>query len=85
MVAGARPVSPGRLMPNTKKIVMPLAAALAFALALWLAFHDRSSDPVPASPSVKSSQAEPLVQVAVNRDERPRTRARSADPASSRS
>ncbi len=85
MVAGARPVSPGRLMPNTKKIVMPLAAALAFALALWLAFHDRSNDPVAASPAVKSSQAEPRLQVAVNPGERPRTRARSADPASSRS
>ena len=85
MVAGARPVLPGRHMPNTKKIVMPLAAALAFALALWLAFHDRSNDPVAASPAVKSSQAEPRLQVAVNRDERPQTRARSADPASSRS
>ncbi len=46
-------------MPNSKKkIVMPIAAALAFVLALWLVFHDRSSDPaaVPALPSPKSSQ-----------------------------
>jgi hypothetical protein len=64
MVAGARPASPGRPMPYTKKIVMPLAAALGFALVLWLAFHDRSSDPVPASPVVKSSQSAPRLQVA---------------------
>jgi hypothetical protein len=51
-------------MPYTKKIVMPLGAALGFALVLWLAFHDRSSDPVPASPVVKSSQSAPRLQVA---------------------
>ena len=52
-------------MPNKKKIVMPIAAALAFVLVLWLAFHDRSSDPAPVSPPAKSSQATPPQRVAL--------------------
>jgi hypothetical protein len=47
-------------MPDKKKIVMPIAAALAFALALWLAFHDRSTGPEPAPPPAKSALAEPV-------------------------
>lgn len=29
-------------MPNRKKIVLPILAAVALVLLLWLAFHDRS-------------------------------------------
>jgi hypothetical protein len=76
-------------MPNRKKIVMPLAAALAFALVLWLAFHDRSREPVAPSPAVKSSRADAPAQVAqgvaVNPGVRARTPARNAGPGSSRS
>jgi hypothetical protein len=49
-------------MPNSKKkkIIMPIAAALAFVLVLWLAFHDRSSDPAVAHalPSAKSTSSQ---------------------------
>ena len=48
-------------MPNSKKkIVMPIAAAVLFVLVLWLAFHDRSSDPAvaPALPSAKSTSSQ---------------------------
>ena len=79
----------GHLMPNKKKIVMPIAAAVAFALVLWLAFHDRSTDPAPASPPAKSSRATPPQRLALGVRLIPaapsRTPARSADPASSRS
>ena len=69
-------------MPNSKKkIVMPVVAALLFVLVLWLAFRDRSTEPVP----VKSSQAVAVRRVALSPGEPSRTRARSADPASSRS
>jgi hypothetical protein len=46
-------------MPDKKKIVMPIAAALAFALALWLAFHDRSAGPEPVPPPAKSALVGP--------------------------
>ena len=36
---------------------MPVAAALVFVLVLWLAFHDRSTEP--AAAPTKSSQAMP--------------------------
>jgi len=29
-------------LPNRKKIVLPVLAAVALVLLLWLAFHDRS-------------------------------------------
>ena len=77
-------------MPNKKKIVMPVVAALAFALALWLAFHDRSAELVPAAAPMRSSaQAMPPRRVAlvpaINPGAPLRTPARTADPASSQS
>jgi hypothetical protein len=40
-------------MPDKKKIVLPIVAALGLVLLLWLAFHDRSGPPGP----VKSALA----------------------------
>jgi hypothetical protein len=63
-------------MPDKKKIVLPIAAAIGLVLLLWLAFHDRSG---PARP-VKAALAAVLSPPAPSR-----TPARTWDPASSRS
>ena len=43
-------------MPDRKKVVLPIVAAVGLALLLWLVFHNRSSDaeagPAPAPLSV---------------------------------
>jgi hypothetical protein len=44
-------------VPVKKNLVLPVAAAVALALLLWLAFHDRSSEPAPGLAPVKTSRA----------------------------
>jgi len=39
---------------NKKKVFLPLAAAAGLVLLLWLAFHDRSSNPATGPTSVQA-------------------------------
>jgi hypothetical protein len=39
---------------NKKKVFLPIAAAAGLVLLLWLAFHDRSPNPVSGPTSVQA-------------------------------
>jgi hypothetical protein len=66
------------------KIVRPVLAAAALAVALWLVFHDRSVAAVPAVAGGASSTT-PVAAAGLSLRAPSRTLARTADPASSRS